>query len=166
MQVCTLESIRMMISKRIRLASIAVLVLSGIVSPGLTQTVQSSLVTQRLALSAPGPSQTLTRADHRISTRRVELYDGVWSVIIQTTHGSCPAAVRAGMRISDGRLLADGQSYQVVGRVTLGGRVQVAVSAGGQEADGSGRLSPRLGRGQWRTASGECSGQWTAERRD
>jgi hypothetical protein len=156
----------MMISKRIRLPSIAVLVLSGIVSPGLAQTVQSNLVTQRLALSSPGPSQTLTRAGHRISPRRVDLYDGIWSVVIQTTRGSCPAAVRAGIRISGGRLLADDQSYQVDGRVTPGGRIRVTVSAGGQGAAGSGRLSSRLGGGQWRTWSGECSGQWTVERRD
>ncbi len=93
-------------------------------------------------------------------------YDGVWSVVIQTMRGDCPAAVRAGVRILGGRVLAEDQAYSVAGHVAPNGAVHVNVSAGGQDAGGFGRLWRNAGRGLWRTRSGECSGQWTAARRE
>jgi len=44
------------------------------------------------------------------------------------------------------------------------GAIRVTVAQGGQSASGAGRLSGNSGRGWWRTATGQCSGQWTAER--
>jgi hypothetical protein len=41
----------------------------------------------------------------------------------------------------------------------------VTVAEGGRSASGVGRLSGNSGRGQWRTSTGECAGEWTAERR-
>jgi hypothetical protein len=106
------------------------------------------------------------QAAHRHVVRHgTSIYDGEWSVLIQTTRGSCPAALRAGVRILGGRILAEDQSYQLNGQVASGGDVRVTVSAGGQSAGGFGRLSRDSGRGLWRTPSGECSGQWNAARR-
>jgi hypothetical protein len=42
----------------------------------------------------------------------------------------------------------------------------VTVAEAGRTANGTGRLSRNSGRGQWKTSTGECAGQWTAERRD
>ena len=93
-------------------------------------------------------------------------YDGEWSVVIQTTRGDCPAAIRVGLRILAGRVLAEDQSYSVAGRVAANGAVRVRVSAGSQAAGGFGHLWRNAGQGLWRTPSGECSGQWSAARRE
>jgi hypothetical protein len=106
------------------------------------------------------PSQGAQRIAHKAN-----VYDGDWSVLIQTTRGNCPPAFRAGVRIAGGHLLPEDQSYQLNGEVSAGGAVRVTVSAGGQSAGGSGRLTHNTGNGLWRTQSGECSGQWAAARR-
>ena len=95
-------------------------------------------------------------------SRRRTSYDGVWSVAIYTTRGDCDRAVRAAVRIIGGRVSADDQSYQVYGAVGRGGVISVTVASGNRSASGSGRLSQNAGGGRWRTATGECSGQWTA----
>jgi len=53
---------------------------------------------------------------------------------------------------------AGSASFDVTGQVGANGAVTVTVSRGSQSASGSGRLSATDGEGQWRTASGECSG--------
>ena len=93
-------------------------------------------------------------------------YDGVWSVTIITQTGNCPSTLRYGVRVDRGRVLADGQSYQVNGSVAPNGATRVTVSEQGQSASGTGRLSGNAGAGRWRTSTGQCSGQWTAERRN
>jgi len=115
-----------------------------------------------LVVSASLPSQ----AAHQVSRRDRSLYDGVWSVVIQTTRGTCPAAIRAGVRILAGQVLPTDQGYSVDGRVATTGAVRVNVSAAGQGAGGFGHLSRNTGQGLWRSLSGECSGQWTAARRE
>jgi hypothetical protein len=93
-------------------------------------------------------------------------YDGSWSVLIVTQSGACGRAYRYGVQISNGYVLNEG-----VGPVNLQGRVApnggVSVSAAGQRADGSGRLSRDRGGGAWRGqgSSGTCAGTWEAERR-
>jgi hypothetical protein len=104
-------------------------------------------------------------AHGNVARHGIGIYDGDWSVLIETTRGNCPPALRAGVRIIGGRILAEDQSYQLNGEVASGGDVRVTVSAGGQNAGGFGRLSRDSGRGLWRTRSGECSGQWSAARR-
>ena len=91
--------------------------------------------------------------------------DGNWSVTIITQAGNCPSSLRYGVRVVGGRVFADGQSYQVAGTVAPNGATRVTVSQAGQSASGSGRLSRTGGGGRWRTGTGECAGQWTAERR-
>jgi hypothetical protein len=106
-------------------------------------------------------------AAHRnVARRGTRAFDGLWSVVMQTTRGDCPAAVRAGVRILAGRLSAEDQSYGIDGRVAPSGAVRVMVSAAGQTGGAFGHLSREAGRGYWRTSSGECAGQWTAARRD
>jgi hypothetical protein len=92
-------------------------------------------------------------------------YDGAWSVTIITQAGNCPSSLRYGVRVAGGRVFGDDQSYQVNGSVAANGATRVMVSEKGQSASGTGRLSGNRGAGRWRTSTGECSGQWTAERR-
>jgi hypothetical protein len=93
-------------------------------------------------------------------------FDGNWSVLIVTERGTCDRAYRYPVRISNGAVGYAGQaSFNVGGRVGANGAVTVTVSRGNQSATGTGALSGSDGSGRWRTASGECSGSWTAERR-
>jgi hypothetical protein len=93
-------------------------------------------------------------------------FDGSWSVLIVTERGTCDRAYRYPVRISNGSVGYAGEaSFNVTGRVGANGAVTVTVSRGNQSASGSGMLSSSDGSGYWRTASGECSGTWTAERR-
>jgi hypothetical protein len=93
-------------------------------------------------------------------------FDGNWSVLIVTERGTCDRAYRYPVRISNGSVGYAGQaSFDVFGRVGNNGAVTVTVSRGNQSATGTGALSGTDGSGYWRTASGECSGTWTAERR-
>lgn len=96
---------------------------------------------------------------------RFSTFDGAWSVVIYTLYGDCDRALRYSVRIAGGRVLADGQSYQVAGLVAPSGAIRVVVAEGGRSASGSGRLSGNMGRGRWRTDTGSCSGEWTAQRR-
>jgi hypothetical protein len=92
-------------------------------------------------------------------------YDGEWSVVVYTLQGDCDRALRYSLRIVDGRVQAEEQSYQLGGAVARNGAIRVTVAEGGRSASGVGRLSGNSGRGQWRTSTGECAGEWTAERR-
>jgi hypothetical protein len=149
-----------------RLSAVAIFTLTAIASPAFGRTMHSETAAHNLPSSAPGAERIATPAVHRIASRgRARFYDGAWSVVIETTRGSCPEAIRAGVHILAGRLLADDQSYRLNGRVAANGAVRVTVSAAGQSAGGSGRLGRNVGRGLWRSSSDECSGLWTAERR-
>jgi hypothetical protein len=147
-----------------RISAAAIFALTGIAAFG--QTMPPATAGQSLPLSARGPERIGTPAVHRMTSHgRARVYDGAWSVVIETTRGNCPAAIRAGVHIFAGRLLADDQSYRLDGRVAANGAVRVTVSAAGQSAGGSGRLGRNVGRGLWRSSSDECSGQWSAQRR-
>jgi hypothetical protein len=99
------------------------------------------------------------------AARAANSYDGLWSVTIYTQAGNCPSSLRYGVRVARGRVLADGQSYEVNGTVAANGATRVTVSEQGQSASGTGRLSGNAGAGLWRTSTGQCAGQWTAARR-
>jgi hypothetical protein len=94
-------------------------------------------------------------------------FDGAWSVLIVTDAGTCDRAYRYALRIANGRVYYDDPSFNVSGRVDAGGRVSVSLSAGDQQANGSGRLSGTYGNGRWsgRSSTSQCSGHWEAERR-
>jgi hypothetical protein len=94
-------------------------------------------------------------------------FDGLWSVSIVTTRGDCDRGYRYPLRIIGGHVVkADSDpNYQVAGAVARSGAIGVTISGGGKSASGHGRLTRDYGRGVWHTSNGECSGQWTAERR-
>ena len=94
-------------------------------------------------------------------------FDGAWSVLIVTDRGTCDRAYRYALRIADGQVYYDDSSFSVSGGVDGTGRVRVGVSAGGQSANGYGRLSGNYGQGSWtgRSSTSQCSGHWEAERR-
>ena len=113
-------------------------------------------VTSLLVVTASVPSNAVAR---------VGAYDGEWSVLVQTLRGDCGGDYRAVLRIASGRVFSTDPSYYARGAVASNGAIRVVVSRGDQYASGSGRLTRDTGHGWWRTARGECSGQWAAERR-
>lgn len=95
-------------------------------------------------------------------------YDGFWSVLIVSERGPCDQAYRYGLQIQSGRIYyGGGAGVNVSGQVGRNGSVRVTVAAGGQRADGTGRLFDSKGEGRWRGQSSTdfCSGYWIAERR-
>ena len=93
-------------------------------------------------------------------------FDGAWSVLIVTEKGTCDRAYRYPVRVTNGSVGYAGEaSFNVVGRVGGNGAVTVTVSRGSHSATGTGRMSGSDAGGRWATASGECSGTWSAERR-
>jgi hypothetical protein len=93
------------------------------------------------------------------------VFDGLWSVEIITQRGDCDRSLRYALRIVDGRVHADDQRYQVEGAVAPGGAIRVIVAEAGRSASGVGHLTHDRGRGQWRTSTNECAGEWIAARR-
>jgi hypothetical protein len=93
-------------------------------------------------------------------------YDGDWSVVITTSNGACQPSVRYGLQIQNGRVIAGDGAATVDGRVTRVGTVMVNVQAGGQWAEGSGRLGRVSGGGIWQGqgSAGACDGTWVAQR--
>jgi hypothetical protein len=96
---------------------------------------------------------------------RGNVFDGSWTLVVETKRGTCPAAVRADVRILGGQVLSTDPSYRIDGRVARNGAVQAQVAAAGQTGGAYGRLSGEAGQGSWRTSSGDCTGTWNAERR-
>lgn len=95
-------------------------------------------------------------------------FDGLWSVLIITEQGTCDRGYRYAVRIKNGNVgHADpsNSSFRIGGRVHAGGGINVSVARGTQSANGSGRMSRTGGSGRWKSAKGECSGTWQAERR-
>ena len=126
----------------------------------LLSTTATVAIAALVGVTASPPSYGAQRS----AARRGTAFDGSWSVLLQTTRGSCPTAVRAGVRIIGGRLLSNDPSYGLHGRVASGGAVRVTVSAAGQTGGAFGHLSRAAGRGHWRTSSGQCAGEWSAAR--
>ncbi len=62
-----------------------------------------------LVASASIPSEAARRA------ARTRAFDGVWSVVISTAYGDCPRALRYSLRIYDGRVYSEDQSFQAYG---------------------------------------------------
>jgi hypothetical protein len=96
--------------------------------------------------------------------RAVRAFDGAWSVLINTAYGNC-GSYRAAVQIADGRVVSNSQDYAASGYVTSTGVTAVTVASSVGNATGYGRLRGSVGGGQWRSASGECAGTWSAERR-
>ena len=132
----------------------------------MTILVRTILITTLAALVGATASLPAYATQRSGSRHGASSFDGRWSVLLQTMRGHCPAAVRAGVHILGGRVLTEDQGFGLEGRVAPSGTVRVTVSASGQGGDASGHLSRGVGRGRWRTWSGECSGEWIAERHE
>ena len=93
-------------------------------------------------------------------------YDGAWSVVVMTRGGACQSGMRYGVQIVNGQVVGGEGGASVQGRVAPSGAVSVAVQAGGQWANGSGRLGSTHGGGVWRGqgSAGACQGTWAAQR--
>jgi hypothetical protein len=92
-------------------------------------------------------------------------FDGPWSVLVITKSGPCDQSYRYGLMIRGSSVsYLGGGAVSVSGRVTRSGHVQVSVSAGGQSAYGTGRLSNGRGGGTWQGQGlgGTCVGVWSA----
>ena len=113
-----------------------------------------------LVATSAGPSDAVVRAGRT--------FDGVWSVSIVTYQGDCNHAYRYPLRIWYGRVVKadDDPNYEVSGAVARTGHIAVTVSGNGQAASGTGRLTENDGAGIWHSTDGECSGRWTARRRE
>jgi len=95
-------------------------------------------------------------------------FDGTWSVQIITERGGCDRTYRFPVRIRNGSVVNEfGDAVSLQGRVAPNGAIQVSVAAGGQQANGEGRLSPTTGSGTWQGqgSAGSCAGVWQAARR-
>jgi len=127
---------------------------------GFNQTTACALTALAILAASAAPAAPAPIAAGKAS------FDGNWSVLIVTEKGTCDRAYRYPVRISNGSVGYAGEaSFNVTGRVGANGALTVTVSRGSQSASGSGRLSRTDGTGYWRTAGGECSGSWSAERR-
>ena len=104
------------------------------------------------------------RSDKSRGARRREDFDGMWSVLFQPLRGDCGAAPTFSFCESSMRpgVFARIQVTRPTAWLVTA-RSGVVVSQGDQSASGFGRLRRGTGRGQWRPAKGECSGQWAAE---
>jgi hypothetical protein len=103
------------------------------------------------------------------ATRRYapHVYDGLWSVSIQTQAGPCDPNYRYPARIVGGQVLQaeNDFNYQISGVVVSSGAIAVTVSRGGQSATGYGRLRGGSGSGRWSAGGNTCYGTWSAMRR-
>jgi len=120
------------------------------------------------ALRVVFPASVLALACATVSAPAVaqSRFDGGWSVVIMTGSGACQSGVRYGLQILNGQVVsAAGGGADVRGSVSPGGGVRVSVQAGGQWANGSGRLTATHGGGVWRGQgnAGACSGTWAAQ---
>lgn len=115
------------------------------------------------AIAVRADAATSSRFHHQ-HARPVRSFDGVWSVAIYTSYGSC-TSYRAAVQIVGGRVESRGGEYSASGAVARNGAISVTVGNSAGAALGSGRLSGSRGAGQWRTEGGECGGVWYAIRR-
>jgi hypothetical protein len=120
-----------------------------------------------LAACAVGTAIVLGVSMARLSSAKAApAFDGNWSVLIITTKGDCDRGYRYPVRIVNGKVGYAGEaSFTVKGDVDDRGAITVTVARGDKYARGSGTLSGTDGTGTWKTGGGECSGEWTAERR-
>jgi hypothetical protein len=98
---------------------------------------------------------------------RAGVLDGSWSVTFYTRSSVYHAASRSGVIIQNGFVYPEAGGINFNGRVSPNGTVRASVSAGDQNASGSGRRGRSSGGGLWRGqgSRGACSGSWAAERR-
>jgi len=87
-------------------------------------------------------------------------YDGLWTVTIVTSSGSCEPTASSTLTVADGKISAPGAD--VTGSVGREGLVKVSING----AYANGQISGNSGSGKWNGASAgiPCSGRWQASR--
>jgi hypothetical protein len=128
---------------------------------------RSLLVGSAVAVSLVAAAMTpLDAAPKKHDSSEVQSgsFDGIWSVVIDTSSGSCNS-YRVSVRIIGGRVEGGDGDYSLGGSVGSSGGTVVTVSNSAGSAVGYGRLHGSSGGGWWRTSGGECSGSWGASRR-
>lgn len=104
---------------------------------------------------------------HAIGMKPVSLdrYDGVYSIEITTTAGSCAKTYHGTVTITGGHISAiSDPGASAAGLVEDDGTVSLMFRENGQIVNVGGRLSGRRGRGPWSSPTAECGGWWRAER--
>jgi hypothetical protein len=94
-------------------------------------------------------------------------FDGRWSILVITDRGDC-SIYRYGVIVDQGHARYAGTAdFSIDGSITSSGLVRASISRGSDHAHVQGRLGRGTGFGRWSIAGGyDCSGHWTAERRD
>jgi hypothetical protein len=92
-------------------------------------------------------------------------YDGPWHLFFVTQRGECDPNYSFDINISNG-ILSHPNLVRFTGMVTSRGLVHASVTVQEKYAVGSGKLTKISGQGTWtgRSASGRCSGYWTAQK--
>jgi type 1 fimbria pilin len=87
-------------------------------------------------------------------------YDGLWTVTIVTSSGSCEPSASSTLTVTDGKISAAGAD--VTGSVGREGLVKVSING----AYANGQITGNTGSGKWNGASAgiPCSGRWQASR--
>lgn len=89
-------------------------------------------------------------------------FDGLWSISITTTKGTCEGGSGLAVQIAGGKVASSDNQVGVTGRVAEHGGITVTVVHGDKRATGSGKLASANGFGTWK--GGPCAGTWTAQR--
>lgn len=69
-------------------------------------------------------------------------FDGVWSISIVTTKGTCEGGSGLAVQIADGKVASSDNQVGVTGRVADHGGITVTVIQGDKRATGSGNCAP------------------------
>ena len=123
-----------------------------------------SLLPQRgcgLACGSAGERHAAPK-QHHSADGRSDLFDGAWSVVIDTSSGSC-SSYRVAVRIVGGRVEGGDGTIQLKVR-SVGAEEPLYGEQLSGSAVGYGRLHGSSGGGWWRTSGGECAGSWSASR--
>jgi hypothetical protein len=113
-----------------------------------------------------------TAAQTKIAAKAKAPFDGAWAVTIMTEKGTCDAAYRYAVLVSDGKVVSDARestgTINVSGKIDPEGNVSVAVRRGQQHAEGTGKMSEAGGTGTWsgKSQTSACTGRWEARRND
>ena len=92
-------------------------------------------------------------------------YDGVYSIEITTSAGSCSKTYRGSVTITNGQVSAtSAPGASASGLVEDDGTVSLSFRENGQIANVGGKMGVGHGHGPWSSPTAECGGWWYAER--
>lgn len=92
-------------------------------------------------------------------------FDGNWSVEVHAQTGSCDQSYRLPITVSHGSVNYSGRfPVTASGAVDPAGGLDIEFAHGSDVVAASGRLGSQWGRGEWRSATLDCTGTWLARR--